>query len=101
MHSFLEPMGIITLGENRLETAIGVHIADNIFVSSIANNPDAGFGNLPSILTIHGTPNLILDTLTYALFAIILLVIIFWNKKDCLLNIFRQSDVMEMDKIKA
>lgn len=82
-------MGIIVLGENRLETAMGVHIADNFFPSLIANNPDAGLGNLPSLLTIHGTPNFVIDTITYVLFALILLLIIFWNKKDKLYNIFK------------
>lgn len=88
IHAFIFgiTMGIIVLGENRLETAMGVHIADNVFVSSIANNPDAGFGNLPSILTIHGTPNLIGDTLIYVLISITLLIVVFWNKKDKLYN---------------
>lgn len=82
-------MGIIVLGENRLETAMGVHIGDNIFVSAIANNPNAGFGNLPSILTIHGIPNLFTDTLIYILLSLALLIVIFWNKKDNIYNIFK------------
>lgn len=93
IHAFIFgiTMGIIVLGENRLETAIGAHIADNIFISTIANNPDAGFGNLPSILTIHGTPNLLGDTLIYVLISILLLIVVFWNKKDKLYNIFKES----------
>ena len=35
-------LGIITLGENRLETAMGVHIANNIFVALIVNTPNGG-----------------------------------------------------------
>jgi uncharacterized protein len=91
IHAFIFgiTMGIIVLGENRLETAMGVHIADNVFVSSIVNNPDAGFGNLPSVLTTHGIPNLIGDTLIYVLISIVLLVIVFWNKKDKLYNIIK------------
>lgn len=91
IHAFIFglTMGIIVLGENRLETAIGVHIADNIFVSSIVNNPDAGFGNLPSILTIHGTPNLIGDVIAYVLISMALLIVVFWNKKDKLYNIIK------------
>jgi len=93
IHAFIFgiTMGIIVLGENRLETAIGAHIADNIFISAIANNPDAGFGDLPSILTIHGTPNLIGDTVIYVLISIVLLIIVFWNKKDKLYNIIKES----------
>ena len=42
-------LGIITLGENRLETAMGVHIANNIFVALIVNTPNGGLSNIPSI----------------------------------------------------
>ncbi len=103
IHAFIFgiTMGIIVLGENRLETAMGMHIADNFFTSVIANNPDAGFGNLPSLLTISGTPNLALDTLTYVLFSLALLVIVFWNKKEKVYNIFKTGQYSKIDEIKV
>ncbi len=41
-------LGIITLGENGLETAMGVHIANNFFLTTVINSTDF-FGNLPSL----------------------------------------------------
>lgn len=94
-------LGIITLGENRLETAMGVHIANNIFVSVVVNSADGGFGSLPSVLTSYGTPDPMVDVPVFALYALALLVVVFWNKKDMLLNIFRDTVDVEMDKIDA
>lgn len=82
-------MGIIVLGENRLETAMGIHIADNFFVSTVANTPDLGLGNLPSILTVQGIPDPITHVPVYLLYAFIILIILFWNKKDRIYNIFK------------
>ncbi len=103
IHAFIFgiTMGIIVLGENRLETAMGMHIADNFFTAVIANNPDAGFGNLPSLLMIHGTPNLVVDTLTYVLFSLTLLVVVFWNKKEKINNIFKTGQYSKIDEIKV
>ncbi|MGB9977672.1 lysostaphin resistance A-like protein [Methanobacterium sp.] len=94
-------LGIITLGENRLETAMGVHIANNIFVSVVANTADGGFNGLPSILTSYGTPNPVTDVPIFALYAIALIVVVFWNKKDMLFNIFRDTVDVELDKLEA
>ena len=91
-------LGIITLGENRLETAMGVHIANNIFVSVVANTANGGFNGLPSILTSYGAPNLLQDVSVFALYALALIVVVFWNKKDMLLNIFRDTVDIELDK---
>lgn len=46
--------GIITLWENRLETAMGVHIANSIFVSVVVNISNGGFEGIPSIITTYG-----------------------------------------------
>ena len=83
-------LGIITLGENSIETAAGIHITNNLYVAIIVNTPDAGLGNLPSILTSPLDPaNSILGTVLAVLIA---LIIIFWGKKDKLLDIFRWED---------
>lgn len=84
-------LGIITLGENRIETAMGVHISNNIFASVIANNPIPFTQNLPSVFTLTAPPNPLLDTVGTAVYAFLLLVIIFWGKKENLLGIFRQT----------
>lgn len=84
-------LGIITLGENRIETAMGVHISNNIFASVIANNPIPLTQNLPSLFTLTAQPNPLLDTAGTAVYALLLLVIIFWGKKENLLKIFKQT----------
>jgi membrane protease YdiL (CAAX protease family) len=84
-------LGIIVLGENRLETAMGVHIANNIFVTVIINDPTSLFGELPSILSSSSVPNPLMDVPIMALLSVVLLVIIFWNKKENLYNIFRNE----------
>ncbi|MCE5213515.1 MAG: CPBP family intramembrane metalloprotease [Methanobacterium sp.] len=74
-------LGIITLGENRLETAMGVHIANNMFVCLIANNPIGFTQDLPSLLTYTASPDPLIDSIGISIYAIVLLVIIFWGKK--------------------
>ena len=82
-------LGIIALGENRLETAMGVHISNNIFVSLVVNNPDAVGQNLPSLFTNTAPPDPLIDTLGIGVYAVVLLVIIFWGKKENVFRIFR------------
>ena len=94
-------LGIITLGENRLETAMGVHIANNIFVAVVANTADGGFDGLPSIITSYSAPDPVTDVPIFALYALALIVVVFWNKKDMLFNIFRDTVDVELDKVEA
>jgi len=84
-------LGIVTLGENRLETAMGVHISNNIFASVIANNPSSFTQNLPSLFTLTALPDPLIDTVGTAVYALLLLGIIFWGKKENLIRIFRPS----------
>jgi uncharacterized protein len=44
---------VIVLGDGGLETAIGLHIMTNLFLTLILNNPD-NWGELPSLWTIYG-----------------------------------------------
>jgi hypothetical protein len=88
-------LGIITLGENGLETAMGVHIFNNIFATIIVNNPeDLGY-NMPSIFTSLSTPEPLIDTLGIIIYVLVLLTIIFWGKKEDLLRIFRRERPVE------
>jgi membrane protease YdiL (CAAX protease family) len=86
--------GIIALGENRIETAIGVHISNNIYAFLIVGSSDEVINGLPSVFTTTKStlPDLYIGLITTILEAIILLSILFWGKKDKLLNIFRWED---------
>jgi len=81
-------LGIIVLGENGLETAMGAHIANNMYVAVVFNTSDSGLGGLPSLITtettdpLSGIPWLIL-------MASVMIIILFWNKKEDLFRIFR------------
>ncbi len=87
-------VGIITLGENRIETVIGVHISNNVFTTAIISTPNAGFGNLPSIFTAQLNPYIGLSMTIMT--SLTLIVILFWNRKDALYNIFQieQKDII-------
>jgi uncharacterized protein len=81
-------LGVITLGDNGIETAMGIHIANNLYISLFFNSADSGLGELPSLVTapasdpFSGIPFMILA-------ALIVLTILFWNRKDDLVRIFR------------
>lgn len=81
-------LGIITLGENGIETAMGIHIANNLYVSLLYNSTDSGLPGLPSVVTAEASdPFAGLPIL--ALAALLVIVILFWNRKDDLIRIFR------------
>lgn len=82
--------GIITLAENSIETASGIHIINNLYVALIVSSQGSVLGNVPSILTAPSDPySSILGTV---IFAIIALIVIFWGKIDKLIGIFRWED---------
>lgn len=81
-------LGIIALGENGLETAMGAHIANNMFVALFFNSSDSGLGGLPSLATIQSSDTFS-GILMLGLMAVIMILIIFWNKKESVYNIFR------------
>ncbi len=86
MFIFGMTLGIITLGENSLETAIGVHIANNIFLTTIINSTGF-FGDLPSLLTLGTGSALIIPS--FILFPM-LLFILFRKNWDKLQFIFKR-----------
>ncbi len=81
-------LGIIVLGENGLETAMGAHIANNMFVALFLNSSDSGLGGLPSLITTQ-TTNSYSGIPVLILMAATMLIIIFWNKKKDFLRIFQ------------
>ena len=81
-------LGIIVLGENGLETAIGVHIANNLYVALILNSSNSGLDGLPSLITAQSTDQLSSLPLLI-LMAGIMIIIIFWNKKENFYRIFQ------------
>ena len=84
-------LGIIVLGENRLETAMGIHIANNMFVSLIYNSTDSGLGNLPSIITVQQS-DAVTGTIGIFIAAVAMIIILFWNKKSELRRVFQWND---------
>ncbi len=81
-------LGVIALGDNGIETAMGVHIANNLYVALLYNSADSGLPGLPSAVTAQpsdpftGLPLLILA-------AILMITILFWNRKEDIVRIFR------------
>jgi uncharacterized protein len=81
-------LGVIALGDNGIETAMGVHIGNNLYVFLIYNSVDSGLPGLPSMVTAQpadpfvGVPFLILA-------AVITIAILFWNRKENITRIFR------------
>ena len=81
-------LGIIVLGENGLETAMGAHIANNMFVALFLNSSDSGLGNLPSLITSYSS-NPFSEILFLMIMAALMITILFWNKKEDLYRIFQ------------
>jgi len=81
-------LGIIVLGENGLETAMGAHIANNMFVALFLNSSDSGLGNLPSLIT-SSSNNPYSGTILLMCMAALMIIILFWNKKQNLYRIFQ------------
>ncbi len=84
-------LGAVTLGEDGIETAIGIHIINNLYAVLIVSTSGGIFGNLPSILTTTSNPYRDLAVTTTA--AAIAIIVIFWNRKDKLRYIFRWKDM--------
>ena len=81
-------LGIIVLGENGLETAMGVHIANNMFIALFLNSPSSGLGNLPSLFTSPSSTSYSGIPLLLAM-AAVLIIILFWNRRENIYRIFK------------
>lgn len=88
-------LGIIALGENGIETAMGVHISNNLYAFLIVSSSDEVVSGIPSIYTTaHSTSaDLYIGLLTTIIAAVVVLSVIFWGKKDRLMNVFRLKGV--------
>lgn len=80
-------LGIITLGENSIETATGIHVINNLYVALIVSTQGSVLGDVPSVLTAPSEPNS--SVISTIIFVLIALTVIFWGKKDKLVAIFR------------
>jgi membrane protease YdiL (CAAX protease family) len=80
-------LGIITLGESSIETAAGIHIMNNLYVALVVSTQGSVLGNVPSVFTAPSEPYS--SVLWTIIFVIIALIIIFWGKRDKLMDIFR------------
>jgi len=88
-------LGIITLGEDSIETATGIHIINNLYAALIVSAQGSVLGDVPSVFTAPYDPySSILWTI---IFSVIAIIVIFWGKKDKLLNIFRWKDTANRD----
>ncbi|MGZ7108641.1 MAG: CPBP family intramembrane glutamic endopeptidase [Methanobacterium sp.] len=88
-------LGIITLGENSIETATGIHIMNNLYVALIVSTQGSVLGNVPSVLTAPSEPNS--GIIWTVIFALIAITVIFWGKKDRLMDIFSLKDAENED----
>lgn len=80
-------LGIIALADDGIEMAIGVHIINNIYVSVIHSSPDGGLGNLPSLIVSPADPYM--APLFLILAAVVLIYLLFRNRKEDVLRIFK------------
>lgn len=80
-------LGILTMADNGIEMAIGVHIINNLYVSVIHSSPDSGLGNLPSLIVSPSDPYL--SPVILALAALILIGVLFRNRREDVLRIFK------------
>jgi hypothetical protein len=83
-------LGIIAMANNGIEMAIGIHIINNIYVSVIHSSPDGGLGNLPSLVVSPSDPYTAPLFLTLA--AVVLIYLLFRNRKEDVLRIFKNNN---------
>lgn len=92
-------LGIITLAENSLETAMGVHIANNIFVTIVINNTGV-FENLPSLFTAGADSSLIIPSFILLPILIFILFRKNWDKLKILSKKrYKSDEISEPDQI--
>ncbi len=80
-------LGIITLGEDSIETATGIHIINNLYVALIVSTEGSVIGNVPSVLTVPADPSG--SIFLTVIISVIAIAIIFWGKMDRLKAVLR------------
>ncbi|WP_321211125.1 type II CAAX endopeptidase family protein [Methanothermobacter sp. DP] len=80
-------LALITLTDDGVELAMGVHIANNLYVSVIHSSPEAGLGNLPSLMVSPSDPYT--SPLALILASVLLVAILFRGRYRDLLDVLR------------
>jgi len=80
-------LAVTALADDGLELAMGVHIANNLYVSVIHSSPDSGLGDLPSIIISPTDPYSSPVFLIIA--SLVMILILFRGRYDDVLRIFR------------
>lgn len=80
-------LGIITLADDGIELAVGIHIVNNLYVSVIHSAPNGGLGSLPSLIVSpldpYSSPTALI------ILAVVVIGVLFRNRKDDLRRIFQ------------
>ncbi|MDI3483896.1 MAG: protease family protein [Methanobacteriaceae archaeon] len=80
-------LGLITLADDGIELAVGIHIINNLYVSVIHNSPDSGLGNLPSLVVTP--PNPYLSPIILLVAVIVVIFILFRDRREDVLKVFK------------
>ncbi|MGB9838522.1 lysostaphin resistance A-like protein [Methanothermobacter sp.] len=80
-------LALITLTDDGVELAMGVHIANNLYVSVVHSSPEAGLGNLPSLMVSPSDPYT--SPLALILASVLLVAILFRGRYRDLLAVLR------------
>lgn len=80
-------LALITLADDGVELAMGVHIANNLYVSVIHSSPEAGLGNLPSLMVSPSDPYA--SPLALILASALLVAILFRGRYGDVLDVLR------------
>ncbi|MDN5374601.1 MAG: protease family protein [Methanothermobacter sp.] len=80
-------LALITLTDDGVELAMGVHIANNLYVSVIHSSPEAGLGNLPSLMVSPSDPYT--SPLALILASALLVAILFRGRYGDVLGVLR------------
>lgn len=80
-------LGLITLADDGIELAVGIHIINNLYVSLIHNSPDSGIGNLPSLVVTP--PNPYLSPIILLVAVLIVIFILFRDRREDILKVLK------------
>ncbi len=80
-------LGIITLADDGIELAIGMHVINNLYVTIFHSSPQTGLGELPSLITSPLDPYR--SPLIILLASIAFIFILFRNRKEKIRQLFK------------
>ncbi|MCK9151514.1 CPBP family intramembrane glutamic endopeptidase [Methanobacterium alcaliphilum] len=79
-------LGIITLADNGIELAVGIHIINNLYVSVIHSAPESGLGSLPSLIVSPMDPYT--SPFSLIILSAVVIFVLFRHRKDDLRRVF-------------